>query len=113
MSENRKDMIPETEEDIIVTLYLDDDAEMDCSIITILEVSGKDYIALRPIVDEDHEYFGDVWFYEYFEDENNPDAEPELNCIEDDDIYEAVVDAFDEYLDDQEYDEILPDEDDE
>ncbi|MBQ6574588.1 MAG: DUF1292 domain-containing protein, partial [Lachnospiraceae bacterium] len=51
---------------------------------------------------------GEVWFYGYKEDENDPNVEPELFYIEDDDEYEAVADAFDEYLDDEEF-ELLKD----
>jgi hypothetical protein len=50
-----------------------------------------------------------VWFYGYKEDENDPNAEPELRYIEDDDEYENVADAFDEYLDNVEFDEVVGD----
>lgn len=36
-----------------------------------------------------------------------PTANPDLDNIEDDDEYEIVADAFDELLDDQEFDEIV------
>ena len=100
--------IPDEEaEDITVELELEDGKLVNCAIITILEVNGKDYIALLPMVDEDDENYGDVWFYEYLEDDDDPDDEPELKYIEDDEEYEAVADAFDEFLDKQEYDEIM------
>ncbi len=115
MAENTKSISPEEEvdaEDITVELELEDGTLVNCGIITILTVDNVDYIALLPIVPEDNENYGDVWFYEYIEDESNPDEEPELKYIYDDDIYEAVADAFDEFLDKQEYDEILPDDED-
>ncbi|MBQ7833192.1 MAG: DUF1292 domain-containing protein [Lachnospiraceae bacterium] len=100
--------IPDEEaEDITVELELEDGKLVNCAIITILEVNGKDYIALLPMVDENDENYGDVWFYEYLEDDDDPDDEPELKYIEDDEEYEAVADAFDEFLDKQEYDEII------
>ena len=103
--------IPDEEaEDITVELELEDGKIVNCAIITILEVDGKDYIALLPMVDEDDENYGDVWFYEYLEDDDDPDDEPELKYIEDDNVYEAVADAFDEFLDKQEYDEIITEE---
>ena len=74
-----------------------------CTIITILEVDGKDYIALLPMVDEEDDLYGEVWFYGYKEDESDPNIEPELIYIEDDDEYEVVADAFDEYLDNEEF----------
>ena len=64
------------------------------------------------MVDEEDESFGEVWFYEYVEDEANVEEEPELKYIEDDDVYDAVADAFEEFLDSAEYDELLTDEDD-
>lgn len=103
--------IPDEEaEDITVELELEDGKVVNCAIITILEVDGKDYIALLPMVDEDDENYGDVWFYEYLEDDDDSDDEPELKYIDDDNVYEAVADAFDEFLDKQEYDELIPDE---
>ena len=36
------------------------------------------------------------------------EGEPSLDNILDDDEYEAVADAFDELLDSQEYDELIP-----
>ena len=46
------------------------------------------------------------WFYRYHEDKENPNEEPELEYIEDDEEYEIVSDAFDEYLDNAEFDEL-------
>ena len=103
----------ENEEDITVELELDDGSTVSCAIVTILTVNEKDYIALLPMVDEEDETFGEVWFYEYVEDPDNSEAEPELKYIEDDDVYEAVSDAFEEFLDTQEFDEIIEDEENE
>lgn len=83
--------------------------DMELEVITIFEVDGKDYIALLPIVDEDDEFYGNYVIYEYHENPDDPNEEPELSEITDDDVYEAVLDAFDEYLDDQEFDEIIED----
>lgn len=46
----------------------------------------------------------EVYLYRYSETE---DGTPVLDNIEDDDEYEIVADAFDEMLDDQEYDELV------
>ena len=97
------------EEEMSVTLDLDDGTSVECTIITILEVDGKDYIALLPMVDEEDDLYGEVWFYGYKENPYDPNEEPELIHIDDDAEYEAVVDAFDEYLDTQEFDEIIED----
>ena len=99
----------ENEEDITVELELDDGSIVNCAIITILTVNEKDYIALLPMLDEEDEAFGEVWFYEYYENPDDSNEEPELIFIDDDDVYEAVSDAFEEFLDTQEFDELIDD----
>lgn len=95
------------EEEVTVTLELDDGKNVTCAVITILTVKDKDYIALLPLDENGENTEGEVWFYGYEEDENDPDAEPKLTYIEDDEEYEIVADAFDEFLDDQEFDELI------
>ena len=86
-----------------VTLSLDDGTELECVVLTIFPAGGKEYIALLPM-NQSEEEEGEVYLYRYTEDaEGNPD----LENIEDDDEYELVADAFDELLDDQEYDEFI------
>ena len=97
------------EEEMTVDLDLEDDRKVTCAVVTIFEVKGKDYIALLPMVDEEDDLYGEVWLYGYSENPDDPNEEPELISIEDDDEYEAVADAFDEYLDTQEFDEIIED----
>ena len=89
--------------DITVTLTLDNDETVECAILTIFPVDGRDYIALLPL-DENLEpnEAGDVYLYQYNETE---DGEPDLGNIEDDDEYEIAADAFDEWMDSQEFDE--------
>lgn len=92
------------DEESTVTLTLDDDTVVECSILTIFPVDGKDYIALLPLTEsgEPNEE-GEVFLYRYIETE---DEEPELQNIESDDEYDAVADAFDELLDAAEYEEL-------
>ena len=45
--------------------------------------------------------------YGYQENPADPNEEPELIYIEDDEEYEKVADAFDEYLDTVEFDELV------
>lgn len=97
------------EEEMTVELELDDGEKVTCAVITILEVSGKDYIALMPLDENGENDDGEVWFYGYREDENDPNVEPELIFIEDDEEYETVADAFDEFLDNVEFDELVDD----
>lgn len=94
-------------EEMTVDLDLDDGSHITCAVITILTVANQDYIVLLPLNDDGQNEDGEVWFYRYFEDEKNPDNEPVLEYIDDDDEYDAVGDAFDEYLDSAEFDEIM------
>lgn len=96
----------EIDEEMTVELELEDGSTVNCAIITILEVQQKDYIVLLPLDENDSNDDGEVWFYRYKEDENDPDKEPELEFIEEDDEYDMVADAFDEFLDNQEFEEI-------
>ena len=91
------------EEEMTVTLTLDDDTEVECVVLTIFTAGERDYIALLPMEGEDSEE-GEVYLYRYSETE---DGTPVLDNIEDGDEYEIVADAFDEMLDDQEYDELV------
>ncbi len=90
-----------------VELELDDGKTVNCAIITILTVAQKDYIVLLPLDENGNNEDGEVWFYRYEENESNPDAEPSLSYIDNDEEYETVADAFDEYLDNVEFDEIV------
>lgn len=95
------------DEEMTVDITLENDEVVTCAVITILEVEGKDYIVLLPIDEDGNNDDGEVWFYGYSENPDDPNEEPELTYIEDDDEYEAVADAFDEYLDSCEFDEII------
>ena len=91
------------EEEMTVTLTLDDDSEIECVVLNIFSAGDREYIALLPMEGAESEE-GEVYLYRYSEDEN---GQPNLENIEDDDEYEIVADAFDELLDEQEYDELV------
>ena len=95
------------DEEMTVTLELEDGESVTCAVITILTVDKKDYIVLLPLDEDGNNEDGEVWFYGYKEDENDPNVEPELIYIDSDEEYELVADAFDEYLDSQEFDELV------
>lgn len=95
------------DEEMTVELELDDGSVVNCAVITIITVEGKDYIVLLPLNEKGDNEDGEVWFYRYSENPNDPNEEPELGFIENDEEYEKVVDAFDEYLDNCEFDELL------
>lgn len=97
----------DNDEEMTVTLDLEDGSSVTCAIVTILTVQNQDYIVLLPLEEDGENHDGIVWFYRYKEDDNDPNTEPELTYIEDDEEYEIVADAFDEYLDNVEFDEII------
>ena len=94
------------EEEMTVDMELEDGTNVTCAVITILTVNEKDYIVLLPLDENGENHEGEVWFYGYKEDENDPNAEPELSYIDDDDEYEAAADRFDEWLDEAFYNSI-------
>lgn len=112
MAKNKPDNKSDfADEEMYVDIELDE-GTVTCSIVTIFTSEGKDYIALLPLDENGENNDGEVWIYGYKEDENDPDAEPELIYISDDEEYEKASDAFDEYLDSQEFDELIDDDDD-
>lgn len=92
-------------EEMSVTLTLDDNSELECSVLAIFPVNDKQYIALLPTEQEDEE--GEIYLYRYNALEGE---EAELINIEEDDEFEAVSEAFDELMDEEEFDS-LEDED--
>ena len=92
----------DNDDEMYVTLTLDDDSEVECIVITIFEAGDRDYIALLPMSDAEAED-GEVYLYRYTED---AEGNPELTSIESDEEYEIVADRFDEWLDEQEYAEM-------
>ena len=103
MSEHNHDCNCGCNEEVTVTLTLDNDEVVECAVLTIFSVDEKEYIALLPLDDEGDNEDGDVYIYRYVETE---DGEPTLENIESDDEYEAAADAFDEWLDEQEFEEM-------
>lgn len=91
------------DEFMTVELTLDNDEVVECAILTLFEAGENQYIALLPLNEEGETEEGDVYLYRYIE---NADGEPELQNIEDDDEYELAADAFDEWMDTQEFEEL-------
>ncbi len=101
MGNNNSEEFEDT--DMTVDIELDNGTTVNCAIVTILTVDEKDYIVLLPLNEAGESEDGEVWFYGYKEDPDDVNAEPELFYIDDDDEYEKVADAFDEYLDNEEF----------
>ncbi len=91
----------EEDDDLFVTLELEDGSEVETQVITIFEVEGQDYIVLIP-EDQVDEEEGEVYIYRYFESE---DGEPGLDNIETQDEFDMVSEIFDQIVEDGEFDE--------
>lgn len=85
-----------------VTLTLDDDSVVECAVLTVFPAGGKEYIALLPLDENGENQNGEVYLYRFNE---NEEEGPSLENIEDDEEYEIAADAFDELLDQAEFDE--------
>ena len=86
-----------------VTLTLDDGTVQECVILTIFQAGDKNYIALLPLDENGENEDGEVDLYRFEE----VDGQPSLSNIESDDEYEAAADAFDEFMDNQEFDQMV------
>ena len=91
------------DEYMTVELTLDNDEVVKCAILTLFEAADREYIALLAMDEEGNTEEGDVYLYRYVE---TPEGEPELENIEDDEEYEIAADAFDEWMDTQEFEEL-------
>ena len=90
------------DEEMTVEISLDDGTVVNCAVIAIFPVEDNDYIALLPLDENGENQSGDVYLYRFYEDDENG---PTLENILDDDEYEIAADAFDEMLDQAEFDE--------
>ena len=97
MYENQVFPIDNEDDDVVVTLNLDDGSEVTCEIITIFDIGDQDYIVLIPLdANGEPNEEGEVYIYRYFEDETGA---PSLENILSDEEYEAVSKRFDELMD--------------
>ena len=53
------------DEEMTVTLDLEDGSSVECAIVTILTVNNQDYIVLLPLDENGENEDGEVWFYRY------------------------------------------------
>jgi uncharacterized protein YrzB (UPF0473 family) len=86
-----------------VTMTLEDGTELCCDVIAIFEAAGRQYIALLPdkIIEGYEE--GEVFLYRYEELEGE---DVNLTPIDDEEEYDIVADAFDELLDEEEFNDM-------
>ena len=93
MTDKEKEIL-EVEEPDFITLEFDDGEDVECEIMGVFDVDGKEYIALIPEDGSD-----DVYLYGYKE---VGEDEFELEDIEDDAIFEKVVAEFDKIVAEEE-----------
>ena len=91
------------EGNVSVSITLEDDTVLECVVLTIFSAGDGEYIAVMPETDDEE---GTVYLYRYSE---TADGQPELTNIETDEEYEIVADASDELLDDEEFEDMLGD----
>lgn len=86
-----------------VTMTLEDGTELECDIIAIYPANGRSYIALLPdkVIDGYEE--GEVFLYRFEQLEGDDIT---LEPIDDEEEYEIAADAFDELLDEEEFNNI-------
>lgn len=92
-----------------VTLTLDDGTELICNVIAIFPYKEKEYIALLP--EDADEEDGEVFLYQFIQ--TDDDDSIDLVNIEDDNEFDEVAEAFDEFLDSQLANEMFDDDEDE
>ena len=103
MAKNQNEEMDLEQEEMTVTLTLDDGTVQECVILTIFQAGDKNYIALLPLDENGENEDGEVYLYRY----DNSTGSPVLDNIESDEEYDAVADMFDQMLDAAEYDELV------
>ena len=85
---------------MVIPIEMEDGSEVECEVLAIFPVDGKQYIAL---IDKDHED-SDIWMYRFV-----PVGEEEFNIedIEDDKEFEKVEDAFNQMVEAAEIDAVI------
>lgn len=86
-----------------VSMTLEDGTELECDVIAIFPVGDREYIALLPdkVIPGYEE--NEVFLYRYKELAGD---DVELTPIDNEEEYEAAADAFDELLDEEEFNEL-------
>ncbi len=91
-------------ESLTVTLTLENDEELECDVLTIFEVDGQQYIALLPLNDDGESEDGQIYLYRLTD--NGEEEEPGLENILDDEEFDRVSGAFNEWMEEQDFGDI-------
>ena len=89
---------------LTVTLTLENDEELECAVLTIFESDGREYIALLPLDENGDSDDGQVYLYRFID--NGEDEEPGLENILEDEEFERVSEAFNDWMEDQDFGDI-------
>ncbi len=90
------------DDDVMVTIELDNGQTVSCEILTVFELNSQNYIVVEPeetYNDPDCDE-ADIYVYRYFEEGDSY----RLENIDSDEEYEAVSEALDELMDAAMYD---------
>lgn len=90
-------------ESLTVTLTLDNDEELECDVLTIFETGGQQYIALLPLDDGGESEDGRIYLYRLID---HGEEEPGLENILDDEEFDQVSEAFNEWMAEQDFGDI-------
>ncbi len=82
-----------------ITLYLDNNVEVECDILAIFSIKEQFYVALMPQTPVEGYEPGEYFLYRYQSDGETV----ELSDIKTDEEWEAVEDKFEELLDEEEF----------
>lgn len=85
-----------------ISLFLEDDTEIECDILAIFPVKEQFYVALMPQTIIDGYEEGEYFLYRYWSDGKNTT----LSDIESEEELEAAEDRFEELLDEEEFNEM-------
>ena len=91
-------------ESLTVTLTLENDEELECTVLTIFETDGREDIALLPLDENGDNDDGQVYLYRFID--NGEDEEPGLENIIEDEEFERVSEAFNDWMEEQDFDDI-------
>ena len=91
-------------ESLTVTLTLENDEELECAVLTIFETDGREYIALLPLDENGDNDDGQVYLYRFID--NGGEEEPGLENIIEDDEFERVSEAFNDWMEEQDFGDI-------
>ena len=95
-------------ESITVTLTLDNDEDLECAVLGIFEADRRDYIALLPLDENGDDEDSQVYLYRHID--NGEEEEPGLENILDDAEFELASNAFNDWMEEQDFGDIDLDE---